>query len=79
MFNRSWPQSVQLERLPTGYLWRMRACPFCQGRYGTRPLGGGMQGVLEGLLQIAHATSFTVRERACIALGHRVCEFEIEK
>ncbi len=78
MFNRYRASSVRLEHLSTGYLWRMTACPFCQGRHGTRTLCGGMQGVLEGLLRIAHATSFEVHERACMALGHSACEFELK-
>ncbi len=77
MFNRYSDQPVQLERIANGYLWRVSACIFCRGRQATRPICTGMQGLLEGLLGVAHTETFTVRERFCSAVDQPFCEFEI--
>lgn len=63
------------------FIYTIHRCPVCWGRSGSdKPVCFIATGLLqEGLKWLSGGNEFRVNESQCVAMGHSVCEFVIQK
>jgi len=63
------------------FIYTIHRCPVCWGRSGSdKPVCFIATGLLqEGLKWLSGGSEFRVNESQCVAMGHSVCEFVIQK
>lgn len=63
------------------FIYTIHRCPVCWGRSGSdKPVCFIATGLLqEGLKWVSGGSEFRVNESQCVAMGHSVCEFVIQK
>ena len=63
------------------FIYTIHRCPVCWGRTGSdKPVCFIATGLLqEGLKWVSGGSEFRVNESQCVAMGHSVCEFVIQK
>ncbi len=81
IINREGNQSISLEKLDDGWLWRMANCPDCHNRHKeTEPVCYFWVGMLqECLAWISGGKYYPVSEVECRACGGSACVFHIQQ
>jgi len=81
IFSENSDQITNLEETDEHFLYQIKRCPVCWGRFGgDQAVCYYMVGLLkEGLHWVSGGKEFNITETKCIALGDQVCEFEILK
>jgi len=81
IFSEKSDQITTLEETDEHFLYHIKRCPVCWGRTGeNNAVCYYMVGLLkEGLHWVSGGKEFDITETKCIALGDKICEFEIIK
>jgi predicted hydrocarbon binding protein len=81
IFSQISDQYSTVQERETDFVYTIHRCPVCWGRSGLdKPVCFIAVGLLqEGLKWVSGGNEFRVNESQCIAMGHEVCEFIIQK
>ncbi len=81
IFSQMSDQKSTVEETDSEYIYTIHRCPVCWGRSGEdKPICFVAVGLLqEGLKWVSGGNEFRVNESKCVAMGHDVCEFIIQK
>lgn len=81
IFSEKSDQITSVEETEDRFLYQIKRCPVCWGRAGEdHAVCYYMVGLLkEGLHWVSGGKEFFITETSCIALGDKLCEFEILK
>ncbi len=81
IFSQISDQLSTVQERENEYIYTIHRCPVCWGRSGSdKPVCFIAVGLLqEGLKWVSGGHEFRVNESKCVAMGHEVCEFVIQK
>jgi predicted hydrocarbon binding protein len=81
IFSQISDQYTTVQERETEFVYTIHRCPVCWGRSGSdKPVCFIAVGLLqEGLKWVSGGNEFRVNESQCMAMGHEVCEFIIQK
>jgi predicted hydrocarbon binding protein len=81
IFSQISDQYTTVQERETDFVYTIHRCPVCWGRSGSdKPVCFIAVGLLqEGLKWVSGGNEFRVNESQCMAMGHEVCEFIIQK
>lgn len=81
IFSQISDQLSTVEEKENEFVYTIHRCPVCWGRSGSdKPVCFIAVGLLqEGLKWVSGGNEFRVNESRCVAMGHEVCEFIIQK
>lgn len=73
-------QYSTVEEKENEFVYIIHRCPVCWGRTADTPVCFIATGLLQGGLKwVSGGNEFRVNESKCVAMGHEVCEFIIQK
>jgi predicted hydrocarbon binding protein len=81
IFSQMSDQISTVESREHDFIYTIHRCPVCWGRSGEdKPVCFVAAGLLQaGLKWVSGGKEFRVNESKCVAMGHDVCEFVIQK
>ncbi len=81
IFSQITDQETTVEETENEFLWKIHRCPVCWGRTGAdNPVCFIATGLLQAMLSwVSGGLEFRVNESKCVAMGHELCEFVIQK
>jgi predicted hydrocarbon binding protein len=81
IFSQISDQYSTVEEQEDTFIYTIHRCPVCWGRHGEdRPVCFIAIGLLqEGLKWVSGGNEFRINESKCVAMGHEICEFVIQK
>ncbi len=81
IFSQITDQETTVEETENEFLWKIHRCPVCWGRSGAdNPVCFIATGLLQAMLSwVSGGLEFRVNESKCVAMGHELCEFVIQK
>lgn len=81
IFSQVSDQHSTVKEQEQAFIYTIHRCPVCWGRHGlSDPVCFIAVGLLkEGLKWVSGGHEFQVNETQCVAMGHEVCEFTIQR
>ena len=81
IFSQMSDQISTVEEKENEFVYTIHRCPVCWGRHDeNKPVCFVATGLLqEGLKWVSGGNEFRVNESKCVAMGHDICEFIIQK